>query len=201
MLSLLLGRSLADGGAQPGGPPPSAHGAPDEDEAAAAALLLRGVCLLDARTRAAAAQLGGVELLLARAVAAAPAGPLRPAALDALAALLADAPAAQAEFTRLRGAKRAARRACIQGSIQARRFALRPCGLTRPGAGAAQVAALVAPPAAGAPPAGDAAALFLILALEALLEGDAQRSADEAVRAALGPDAPARLAAAAATPP
>lgn len=106
LLSLLLGRCLADGSAQPGGPPPSAHGAPDEDEAAAAALLLRGVCLLDARTRAAAAQLGGVELLLARAVGAAPAGPLRPAALDALAALLADAPAAQAEFTRLRGAQK-----------------------------------------------------------------------------------------------
>jgi hypothetical protein len=39
------------------------------------------------------------------------------------------------------------------------------------------------------------------LALDALLQGDAQRSADEAVRAALGPDAPARLAAAAAAPP
>ena len=112
MLSLLLGRSLADGGAQPGSAPgAAAPGAPDEDEAAAAALLLRGVCLLDARTRAAAAQLGGVELLLSRAAEAPPAGALRPAALDALAALLADAPAAQAEFTRLKGAS------VVQGSI------------------------------------------------------------------------------------
>jgi hypothetical protein len=108
VLSLLLGRSLADGAAGPaqqlgGGTAPLASHAPDEAEAAAAAALLRGVCLLDARTRHAAAQLGGVELLLARAAAAAPAGPLRPAALTALAALLVDAPAAQAEFTRLKG--------------------------------------------------------------------------------------------------
>ena len=61
-------------------------------------------------------------------------------------------------------------------------------------AGAAQVAALAAAPG------GDAAASsFLALAMGGgLLDADAQRSAEEAVRAALGPDAPARLAAAAA---
>ena len=61
-------------------------------------------------------------------------------------------------------------------------------------AGAAQVAALAAAPG------GDAAASsFLALVLGGLLDDEAaQRSADEAVRAALGPDAPARLAAAAA---
>jgi hypothetical protein len=67
-------------------------------------------------------------------------------------------------------------------------------------AGAAQVASLLRPspdaPSSSLPPSfppSDAAASFLAAALATLLSGDALRCAEEAVRAALGHDAPARL--------
>ncbi len=153
----------------------AAYGRPDAAEAAAAAQLLRGVCLLDARTRAAAAQLGGVELLLARAAGAAPGAagaPLRAAALGALAALLADAPAAQAEFTRLRGAAAVAALASGGG------------GGGTDGSSSSSAAAAAPSPEAES---------FLALALASLLQGDALRAAEEAVRGALGGEAAARL--------
>ena len=93
------------GGSLAAPPTHDALRAPDEQEALAAALLLRGVCLLDPATREAAGSLGAVETLLQRAHAAQPGSQLRAATLDALAALLADSNANQAEFTGIRGAQ------------------------------------------------------------------------------------------------
>jgi len=102
LLSLVLGGALGGPAAEAEADPLARWRAPAAAEARAACLLLRGACLLDARTRDAAGALGGLEALLARAAAAA--GADRAAALDAAAAMLAGSEANQAAFTALRGA-------------------------------------------------------------------------------------------------
>ena len=173
------------GGSLAAPPTHDALRAPDEQEALAAALLLRGVCLLDPATREAAGSLGAVETLLQRAHAAQPGSQLRAATLDALAALLADSNANQAEFTGIRGAQPPPLHhlsLCFTAVAPSSRLARQLC------AGASLAAAMLRAP--GATSDDPVASAFLVALL---CRGVLDEGAARAAEAAMGVELAARI--------